>query len=1297
MISPIIYQILHRLFNLVNQNNGVPYFNNLFLRSILQQLQQIPPTSHCIDLGQFYSLRPLEAVRILGALRQRFGPLEQGSELVGRVRAEVRERLAPERNIAPKDIAQRDPWLGELAAIGGHPSYSEFQIAGWEAARRALNRAAGGQPAGLILTAPTGGGKTEAFLLPLVYYVASTLAQPFPQEEVPRFMFLYPRKALVQDQIRRVFRYVRQAERRFQLSQHRIVVGLQLGGIWSRLSNTLQDEGVFENQTEFKLIDECPWCGQSSRLKHRSIQMQSQLYCSSCQENICVSLSKEDHGRLRPHFMLTTAEALDRMFFDADFRDYLPSLHGVVLDEAHLYHGLYGAHIAHLLNRLREEVRSQGQRELMMIISSATIPDPTEFAGKLLFRGNPPPDALISVEADQYPMSLWGLEIFCFLQAPRAFRERALSTMIQAAMAMGHAVLGGGDRMLIFVDSLDAAGRLHRKLKDAEQNQRLWSFRVVVPQIWFNNNSCPHSNPSTCSAIYWEGECWRGVRGGSQCHTSPDIRASPLSIQQITGRTMGSRALMADIVIGTSALEVGIDDPTIQATLHYRPPRTVFEFIQRRGRAGRSVGSLAYTVVVLGQEPSDHFYLFRRHRLIDGRYELPLNPDNEVVREIHRILDEARQGLIAWFDRLGREPEALWHWTVERLAACPYLVERYEGRLRACQALNQEAGWNQLKEWVGAERRHWEDQMGIMWRLPELRWQFRTPEARERFEELYEAVNAWLKGDIEDEQIKERLHGFREWGGEFMKRAMSVESGYGSEVVKDVQTLIRASREVEDWIRAGREGAVHKLEEARTWHDFFEELQHLFDSPQTRYVPADVVRIICRAMYFLHEGHDHHGCPSDVSVYVPDAYFESIRPIRVEAVNRAGEREIQMEPQTYLASLFAPYRTSYRYAENLSVLDGRTIPQSRRRGRWGGSIAFRAYVEGPEIPDPSDKRRRAIWVRRLSVREISSNDRDEVGLCVQCYQIHDWELTGGSCGNCGGQGTIRPGTIYVKGVYVDHGLREIKGSVRVGHGFEGLPSIRVWSCVRGSHVFFRETASKQEHAFYVWLSHPLYFELRTRGIRWQVPGLPDAQTERLQALHTAAHLLLRVMAAVTGVREDQLGYTLDPEAGAVVIWEKFEGGAGLSEVFLEVLQRDPLTVYREMVAVAACPIYWAEQKNKLWSTDKELRDLLSRIFHLSPDDPVIRDIAQEAMAESARGEGQPTCSQEDGCPVCVETLECASRGDNEEAPKASRTMAERLVASLVRRIPSSDWGQEGIPGPVIWADEERGEHVVLVL
>lgn len=1255
---------IQRVLDQLNASNwrDIPDFRVLFFHSL--------PTPSSDPLRVHVGAQapvplPIEVARILRKLRQRFGRDDNGRDLVARFRAEIRPRYAPVWDFNWKQ-KHSDPELLAIGEMGGHPAYSAFQIAAWRQLLECLDR----RDAGVVLVAPTGGGKTEAFLLPLLYWIVEQIRQG---KDDPHFLILYPRTALLQDQLGRALRYLAKAQEKIR-SARRLVLGLQFEGIRAERTNTLRSGEIFLNN-EFQLLDQCPWCGGQARLRfqqHRGFG--PALECPSCREFVAVSLSKHDHRDLRPHLLLTTAESLDRMYLDRDFRDYLSALDGIVLDEAHIYHGLYGAHIRHLLGRIRDLARGS-RGEPVFIASSATIPEPEAFGEQLL--GVP----VRVVSAQDFPLEVSGAEIFYFLQAPRRgiYRE-ALSTMIQAAMAMGHAVLKDPERMLLFVHSLDIAGRLKRDLEDAERNRELWRIRIdhQDPQVFgFQGNQCPQKTPYTCDALYLEGECWRGILGGADCHKPlPSLRSSPLEIEAITGRTPGARIPTKPVVVATPALDVGIDDPAIRATLHYRPPRTVFEFIQRRGRAGRRRGDLAWTIMVLDQDPSDYFYLIRRHRLIEGNYRLPLNPDNPVVRRIHHLLAEARRSIFQWIQKEESEPKGLWSWLMETLCACPYLDQRYgASHLKGIRNLPPEAGWNRLQDWIKHGKEEAQREMGAEWELPGLRQRILREEILDLFDQAYGTFRRWLDEEMEDDELSRKLDEVINQSKPYYEQSMR-----GKFPWNDIDMLRRACETIRNFAGMGKAKARQALQSGRAWLDFFERLGRLFEDEWRRFVAFEVVRRAYQALFFLHEGLGHHGCPSDVDVYIPDAFFEEGRPFFVEVSLQGKTLQTEEEDLRYLSSLFAPYRLSYRYSDGeMFALETVFLKSSAA----GDHVRLRPIVDGPRHRHPRKGDQAVIQVRRLRARGVRSDERGNVGLCSNCFRLHDVGQEACGCG-----GSVRKGKVFLARTYEDSGIKAVESPIRVTPGFEYIPNLQVWSVLRGSWVSFRPL-NGQEKKFFAWLDPPLYYDLQTRGIRWRIPELPDPEGK---ALHTAAHVLLKTMAAIVGVREDQLGYLLEPQQGSLMVYERFEGGAGLSEVFVEALQRDPLAIYREMVRTAACPIFLAEQKGKLWSDRDGLLSYLSTRFHLPPEDPALQDIAQEAMAEADYTDPEKeVCSRYDGCPACVQTMIC------QEEEEASRTMAERLVASLVRRIPSSDWGQEGIPGPVIWADEERGEHVILVL
>jgi DNA-directed RNA polymerase subunit RPC12/RpoP len=1278
-------QQLQGLIDHINGTGEIPDFGSLwFVNWPSPQQGELQ-----LDIGHGRPVwLPLEAARILRKLRQRFEPKDKGRALIWRMRVEAAPRRRPVADRVADDLPDR---LGAVARIGGHKKYSEFQIRGWEAVLNALERPSHG----VVLVAPTGGGKTEAFMLPLLYWIREGLSQSGP----PRFAVLYPRKALLHDQISRAFRYVVQAD-----PQGRIIVGLQFEGIRESINDTLADPNLFY-QRSFQLLEQCPWCGQEVRLQFESPP--SSLRCPKCQRRVLVSISKEQHRRLQPHLLLSTAESLDRMYLDPSFHEYLAGLHGIVLDEAHLFHGLYGAHIHHLIRRLTG-LRPSGR--LFRAASSATILHPEAFGQALL--GLP----VEVVNAADFQLETAGVEIFFFLQANQRsiggkIQEQTLSAMIQAAMAFGHGILREGERLLIFADSRDIAGRLARDLKDAEE-RKLWSFRILHEDqelFQFQGARCPREKPAACNRLYLEGECWRGILGGARCHERvQELRERPMDVQVITGGTPGRRTFEGDVVIGTSAIEVGIDDPNARATLHYRPPRTVFEFIQRRGRAGRR-GGIAWTAVVLGQKPSDHFYLLRRRRLIEGRYRLPLNPDNPVIEKVHSLLGKAREELQG-LGHARRAEERIWAWIIRRLRECRHVMGRHP---QVGEWSPDAPAWERLSRWIRKGQEDAAREMGAEWELPRLRGRLVSDSARDIFDDIYSAFRKWLDEEIDDAELDRVIE-------EGVRKMQDYLPGviFRGQPPEDLQNIILAAQFINSFREQGREKARQAVRSGRAWYDFFVQLERLLDPPWARHIPADAIRAVLQALFLLHEGLEEE-CPAHPGAYVPDAFFEEVRPIRVEVLFRKHEEEREgqerkaqtyLEPADRIFHILAPYSLIYRYgvhglfalaADPIRLIRG----GSEKEGPVLPRLRLRPLAEGPLLRHPRDPQRTVRRVRRVSVREIRCDANGQVGLCLKCLRLHDVDASGPcSCGDAG----IRKGRIYLQETYEEAGFTEASPSpIGIGRSFERLERLQVWGLLRGSLVrFVPSSEDEPELRFFAWLEPPFYYDFQTRGVRWRLGeilrGVSDLSDRAGEALHAAAHVLLKAMAAVVGVREDQLMYAVDEPNQAVLVWERAEGGAGLSEVFAETLQEDPLAVYREMVAAVACPIYLAEEESAQSSSPSDSEALirrtlerLSQEFQLPPDDPVLQEIARETAAVAAEirrsGSEGETCRESDGCPACIHAVACT------QDRHPSRSLAARLVASLARRIPASEWGREGIPGPVIWADEAKGEYVVLVL
>jgi DEAD/DEAH box helicase domain-containing protein len=180
-----------------------------------------------------------------------------------------------------------------------------------------------GEKQSLVITAGTGAGKTEAFLLPIL---AGLWKQPrAPNEQGMRCLILYPMNALVTDQVTRLY----------ELLKDQIKLSL-----FHFTSETP------EADRNVKPAEEWNPCRRRSRRAARE----------SIPDIVITNYSMLEYMLCRPQ---------DREFFG-------PALRYVVLDEAHLYTGTLAAEITLLLRRVRDRCRVSPE-QITHIATSATI------------------------------------------------------------------------------------------------------------------------------------------------------------------------------------------------------------------------------------------------------------------------------------------------------------------------------------------------------------------------------------------------------------------------------------------------------------------------------------------------------------------------------------------------------------------------------------------------------------------------------------------------------------------------------------------------------------------------------------------------------------------------------------------------------------------------------------------------------------------------------------------------------------------------------------------------------------
>ena len=258
---------------------------------------------------------------------------------------------------------------------------------------------------------------------------------------------------------------------------------------------------------------------------------------------------------------------------------FLRNLSLVVVDEAHVYRGLFGAHVALVLRRLRRLAALRGA-EPRFVCASATIGNPAQHARSLLG---------IDVEAITHDASARGARIIAAWEPPMDDDEPPTrrSTLSETSMLLTR-LIERDATTLAFVRSRRAA-------------------EVVASAA--------------------------GDALGSK-HRVAAYRAGYLPEER---RAIEERLLSGELagVAATTALELGIDVGGLDAVIVAGFPGTRAAFRQQLGRAGRSTQD-ALGIFVVDDDPLDRYLATHPTALLDEPAEACIaDPSNPIVLTEH--------------------------------------------------------------------------------------------------------------------------------------------------------------------------------------------------------------------------------------------------------------------------------------------------------------------------------------------------------------------------------------------------------------------------------------------------------------------------------------------------------------------------------------------------------------------------------------------------------------------------------------------------------------------------------------
>src|SRR4051794_21771707 len=296
--------------------------------------------------------------------------------------------------------------------------------------------------------------------------------------------------------------------------------------------------------------------------------------------------------------------------------DVLVNLRYVIVDEAHVYRGVFGSHVANVLRRLRRLARVYGS-EPQFLLASATISNPGELAESLL--GAP----ATVVGDDAAPRAERAV---CLWNPPLVDEELGLrASPLGEAARLQAELVRRGLRTLTFAKSRKAAELVHR---------------------------------------------FTAERLGDATRLSP-YRAgyTPAQRREIERRLLDGELLG---VSATNALELGIDIGLLDAVISVGFPGTVASLRQQWGRAGRRSDGLA--ILVASEDALDQFFMRDPESLLGRRVEAAiLDHENHRVLDGH-VLSAAFEAPLDDADRAILGDEAL-----ERAAVLPELKSTPRG------------------------------------------------------------------------------------------------------------------------------------------------------------------------------------------------------------------------------------------------------------------------------------------------------------------------------------------------------------------------------------------------------------------------------------------------------------------------------------------------------------------------------------------------------------------------------------------------------------------------------------------
>jgi DEAD/DEAH box helicase domain-containing protein len=258
------------------------------------------------------------------------------------------------------------------------------------------------------------------------------------------------------------------------------------------------------------------------------------------------------------------------------WRNFISKLRFVVIDEIHLYRGVFGSHVANVFRRLQRICNFYGAFP-QFVLTSATIANANELAEKLIER----PCTWINQDGSPHGRKLFYLYNPPLVDAQLGIRKGTLSECIRIGSDFMHHDV----QTILFARTRRMVELIVRKMQEEnpQQKDRISSYRSgYLPK---------------------------------------ERRAIESQLRDGTLKT----------VAATNALELGIDIGGMDGIILVGYPGTIASTRQQSGRAGRRLGT-STAVLVTSPNPLDQYIALHPEYILESSPEKALiNPDNLLI------------------------------------------------------------------------------------------------------------------------------------------------------------------------------------------------------------------------------------------------------------------------------------------------------------------------------------------------------------------------------------------------------------------------------------------------------------------------------------------------------------------------------------------------------------------------------------------------------------------------------------------------------------------------------------------